>query len=126
MGDEAGIAQGLRAGACGIVPVCANYEPRTFVQAYQAAQEHDWEALARHQARVMVLRQHLPLAAPNWIAGIKHALARRGIGTGKPVSPLEPLNAAQVQVLDEFLEAQSSPRAALPNPMTKTTEPNLL
>jgi 4-hydroxy-tetrahydrodipicolinate synthase len=107
MGDEAGIAQGLQMGACGIVPVCANYEPRTFVQAYQAALDQDWDALARLQARVMVLRQHLPLAAPNWIAGIKHALASQGIGNGQPVAPLEPLNDAQIRTLDEFLAAQN-------------------
>ena len=32
MGDEVGIKEGLLAGACGIVPVCANYEPSTCVK----------------------------------------------------------------------------------------------
>lgn len=103
MGDEAGIAEGLRVGACGIVPVCANLEPQTFIRSYQAAQRQDWEAVACAQERIMVLREYLPHAAPNWIAGIKYALASLGIGTGKPVSPLQPLNADQKQKLDEFV-----------------------
>ena len=103
MGDEAGIAEGLRIGACGIVPVCANLEPQTFIRSYQAAQKQDWEEVACAQERIMVLREHLPLAAPSWIAGIKYAVARLGIGSGKPVSPLQPLDAEQKQKLDEFV-----------------------
>jgi dihydrodipicolinate synthase/N-acetylneuraminate lyase len=106
MGDEASIAAGLQAGATGIVPVCANVESQPFVQAYQAALHQDWEAVAGAQERIMLVREHLPLAGPNWIAGIKYALSTLGIGTGKPVSPLEPLTPAQMKTLDEFLVAR--------------------
>jgi len=51
----------------------------------------------------MLLRRRLPLAGPNWTAGIKYALSTLGMGTGKPVSPLEPLTTAQMQTLDAFL-----------------------
>jgi len=103
MGDEASIADGLRAGAAGIVPVCANVEPEPYILVYQAAVRHDWDAVARAQERIMLLRQRLPLAGPNWTAGIKYALSTLGMGTGKPVSPLEPLTTAQMQALDAFL-----------------------
>jgi 4-hydroxy-tetrahydrodipicolinate synthase len=103
MGDEASIAQGLQAGACGIVPVCANFEPQTFIRSYQAAQRQDWDEVARMQERIMVLREHLPHTAPCWIAGVKYAVAAMGIGSGRPVSPLQPLTAEQKQKLDEFV-----------------------
>jgi 4-hydroxy-tetrahydrodipicolinate synthase len=106
MGDEASIAAGLQAGAKGIVPVCANVEPQPYLQAYRAALQQDWEAVASAQERIMLVREHLSLAGPNWIAGIKYALSTLGIGTGKSVSPLEPLTPAQMKTLDEFLVAR--------------------
>ncbi len=106
MGDEASIAAGLQAGAKGIVPVCANVEPQPYIHAYQAAVRQDWAAVAVAQERIMALREHLPFAGPNWMAGIKYALSTLGIGTGKPVSPLEPLTSAQMQTLDQFLAAR--------------------
>ena len=90
-GDEARIADGLLAGAVGIVPVCANYEPGTFIRACQAAAAGDKAELARCQERIMVLRRKLPLLGANWIAGVKYGVASLGIGSGKPVSPLQPL-----------------------------------
>ncbi len=103
MGDEPGIAEGLRAGARGIVPVCANVEPRTFIRACRAAGRGDWDELAAAQARIEVLRQNIVRAGPNWIAGIKQALAAIGFGSGKPVSPLEPLSQEQKEKVRDFM-----------------------
>lgn len=40
--------------------------------------------------RVEVLRESLPLSGPCWLSGIKYALCALGIGSGRPLSPLEP------------------------------------
>jgi len=106
-GDEPHIAKGLLAGAVGIVPVCANYEPQTFVRAYQAACAGDEAELARCQERIMVLRQKLVLAGPNWIAGVKYGVAALGLGSGRPVSPLQPLTDDQKRSIETIEPWQS-------------------
>ena len=108
MGDEASIATGLLAGACGVVPVCANYEPETFVCAYAAGVKRDAEELQRIQQRVMYLREKLPLLASCWIAGVKYGPATLGIGSGKPVSPLQPLTDKEREVIDEMTREKQS------------------
>ncbi len=102
MGDEDAIAEGLRAGACGIVPVCANYEPATFLEAYAAGARADRGGLARAQERIRFVRQRLCLGGVSWVAGVKYASASLGIGSGKPVSPLEPAGAEQRRLIDEL------------------------
>lgn len=99
-GDEPHIARALLAGAAGIVPVCANYEPLTFVRAYQAACAGDEAELARCQERIMYLRQKLAFAGPNWIAGVKYGLASLGMGSSRPVSPLQPLTDDQKRSIE--------------------------
>jgi L-iditol 2-dehydrogenase len=42
------------------------------------------------------------------IAGVKYAVAAIGIGSGKPVSPLQPLTDAEKQKLDAFVLASAS------------------
>jgi 4-hydroxy-tetrahydrodipicolinate synthase len=101
-GGEPHIAEGLLAGACGIVPVCANFEPPTYIAAYQAALRRELDALASLQERILLVRQSLLFAGPLWIAGIKYAMATLGIGSGRPVSPLQPLTAEQQQKVTEF------------------------
>jgi len=103
MGNEVNIADALRAGAIGMVPVCANVEPETFVGAYDAAARHDDAALQRAQDRINFLRESLVLAGSCWLAGPKYALCRMGLGTGKLVSPLQPLSAAEQRRVDERL-----------------------
>jgi 4-hydroxy-tetrahydrodipicolinate synthase len=102
MGDESGIAAGLRAGACGIVPVCANYDPATFLQAYRAGTSGTQEESAQAQDRVMCLRKNLVLAGPSWIVGLKYALSLKGIGSGKAMSPLQPLTDLEKQNVATF------------------------
>jgi 4-hydroxy-tetrahydrodipicolinate synthase len=108
-GEEPHIARGLLAGACGIVPVCANYEPQTYIAAYQAGLARDEAALARLQERIDRARQRLLFAGPLWIAGIKYALARLGYGSGRPVSPLQPLTAAEQASIDAFIAGDEQP-----------------
>lgn len=43
----------------------------------------------------MELCSKLVRAGPNWIAGVKSGVAALGIGSGRPVSPLQPLTEAQ-------------------------------
>ncbi len=102
MGDEVSIAQGLLAGACGIVPVCANYEPATFISAYEAGRAGDKVALDQAQERIITLKKNLVMAGPNWIAGLKYAVSLKGIGSGKPVSPLQSLDDAQQKAVEQF------------------------
>ena len=102
MGDENAIAEGLTVGACGIVPVCANYEPATFVKAYEAGARGDAAELAKQQARIMFIRKPLCLDGVSWVAGVKYASASLGIGSGKPVSPLEPAGAVQRRTIDDI------------------------
>ena len=102
MGDENAIAEGLTAGASGIVPVCANYEPATFVRAYEAGARKDAAELAKQQARIMFIREPLCLGGVSWVAGVKYASASLGIGSGKPVSPLQPAGAEQRRRIDDL------------------------
>jgi dihydrodipicolinate synthase/N-acetylneuraminate lyase len=105
MGDEAGIAEGLRAGACGIVPVCANYEPATFLAAYAAGARGDDAALTRSMERIMYVRERLCLGGISWVAGVKYAVASLGMGSGVPVSPLEPAGAEQKKAIDDLAKS---------------------
>ncbi|MEI6970314.1 MAG: dihydrodipicolinate synthase family protein [bacterium] len=94
-GDERTAGETLLAGAAGIVPVCANYEPETFVALYKAGTSGDRETVERLVRRVAELRNALLLAGPCWISGLKYAVSQLGIGSGAVVSPLEPANEAQ-------------------------------
>ena len=102
MGDENGIAEGLLNGAVGIVPVCANYEPKTFLKAYDAGFRGNAAELARHQERVLYVRERLCLGGVSWVAGVKYAVASLGIGSGKPVAPLEPAGPEQRRSIDDI------------------------
>ncbi|MCX6030520.1 MAG: dihydrodipicolinate synthase family protein [Chloroflexi bacterium] len=101
-GEEPHIAKGLLAGAVGIVPVCANFEPATYIAAYHAALERDEVALAPLQERILEVRRRLLFVGPLWIAGIKYAMSLLGVGSGLPVSPLQPLTAEQQAKVAEF------------------------
>jgi len=105
MGEEPNIAEALLGGASGIVPVCANLEPETFIRAYAAGLRKDRAELARLQERILLVRSHLPRLAPCWIAGVKYSVAVLGLGSGRPVSPLQPLTAEEKQKLENFIHA---------------------
>jgi 4-hydroxy-tetrahydrodipicolinate synthase len=101
-GSEFDLTDKLLAGAAGVVNVCANYEPDTFVRAYYAAMKKDREALTKIQERVDFLRLSLFLGGPCWLSGIKYAMSTLGIGSGKPVSPLQPAPEKQKKIIDEI------------------------
>jgi len=102
-GDERLMAAALRAGAVGIVPGCSNVEPQAFLGAYHAAQAGDEAELDRHAARIAQVRASVALAGAQWLSGIKYAVSRLGIGSGRAVSPLQPLTAEQQAAIDAFL-----------------------
>jgi 4-hydroxy-tetrahydrodipicolinate synthase len=101
-GSEADLADKLLGGAVGAVNVCANYEPETYVRAYSAASQNDREELAKIQKRVEFLHQNLALGGPCWLSGVKYAMSTLGIGSGKPVSPLQPAPEKQKKMIDEI------------------------
>jgi len=101
-GSEVDLADKLLAGAVGAVNVCANFEPETYVRAYSAARKKDREELARMQERVDFLRQPLCLGGPCWLSGVKYAMSTLGIGSGQPVSPLQPAPENQRKIIDEI------------------------
>jgi 4-hydroxy-tetrahydrodipicolinate synthase len=101
-GSEIDLADKLLAGAVGGVNVCANYEPETYVNAYSAALKKDREELVKMQERVEFLHQSLCLGGPCWLSGVKYAMSTLGIGSGKPVSPLQPAPEKQRKMIDEI------------------------
>jgi dihydrodipicolinate synthase/N-acetylneuraminate lyase len=111
-GEEPHIAKGLLAGAVGIVPVCANFEPATYIAAYRAGLARDEAALAGLQERIIEVRRQLLFVGPLWIAGIKYAMSLLGVGSGMPVSPLQPLTAEEQVKIAEFTR-KSSPSLGL-------------
>ena len=103
MGDEAGIKEALLGGACGIVPVCANYEPSTFVKTYEAGVKGDIDELTRLQDRILYLRGILCQGGACWLAGVKYAASTRVNGLGNPVSPLQPAGDEQKKAIDNII-----------------------
>jgi len=101
-GCEADIEWGLNAGAAGLVPVCANYEPATFVTAWRASQSGAKDVLARAQLRVNQLRAALVRGNHNWICGIMYAVSRLGIGNGHAVRPLRGLSEQSRRAIDSL------------------------
>ena len=83
-GDESQMKAALEAGAAGIVPGCANFEPETFIEAYRAGVAGCRGVGARRCPHDGAARGVGPGCA--MLAGrIKYAVACLGIGSGKPV-----------------------------------------
>ena len=108
LGSERHALDGLLNGAEGIVPVCANYDPATFLRAYEARSRPD--ELRAIQERINTLVENIPLGARSWVAAVKYAVALSGIGSGDPVSPLEPLSDPEKQRLRDFVTLDSAVR----------------
>jgi dihydrodipicolinate synthase/N-acetylneuraminate lyase len=105
MGDERTAADGLRAGAAGLVNLCANIEPETYIRLYDASVRGDQSAMNRAQERINRIVEEVVLTGPCFVSGPKYVLSKLGIGRGTPVSPLEPVSAAQADRIDRFLAA---------------------
>jgi len=101
-GHEPDMAWGLSRGAAGVVPVCANYEPTTFVRMVDAARDNDARLLHETQIRANLVRDTLAVGTPSWLAGITYAMSTLGFGTGRPVRPLAALGNLEKQRIDAF------------------------
>jgi 4-hydroxy-tetrahydrodipicolinate synthase len=102
-GDEGSIDKALRLGAAGIVPVCANYEPETYVSAIRAARQNDPDLLAQMQGRISEIRRTILFGGDySEIAGIMYAASVLGIGNGRPLLPLQQLGMADKRRIDRF------------------------
>jgi len=96
------MAQGLEIGACGIVPVCANYEPKTYIKAFQAAQQNDIPTLNEMNKRIIYLRDKLVCSGPFWLSGIKYAVSKLGLASERVLSPLSPVGLQQKETIDHI------------------------
>lgn len=99
-GNEPNIEWGLNLGAAGIVPVCGNYEPATFVAAVQSAANGEKRTLCHIQQRINLIRDALLMGDKNWIAGIMYGMKTLGIGSGIAVRPLQELSPEEKKLID--------------------------
>ncbi|OAI52899.1 hypothetical protein AYO44_04420, partial [Planctomycetaceae bacterium SCGC AG-212-F19] len=79
MGDERNSAAGLRAGAVGLVNLCSNLQPETYLGLYEAALRKDDAAMERMQAQINHLVDEVVLSGPCFVAGPKYLLSKLGI-----------------------------------------------
>lgn len=106
-GDEFNAVESLRAGAVGVVPVCANFDPVAFLQVYRAVMNNrEAEARQAHE-RILTLRENLVMAGSCWLSGTKYALACLGMGSGDTLSPIGPLTPEQKQKVEVFVRQPS-------------------
>jgi len=108
MGDERTAAAGLRAGAVGLVNLCVNVEPATYLRLYDAARRGDETEMQRQQERIDRIVAEVVLTGPCFVAGPKYVLSRLGMGRGTPVSPLQPVSDEQAGRIDRFLQLGSA------------------
>lgn len=105
MGNEINAAEALFGGAKGLVSVCANIEPRTYIGLFEAAGRDDHAEAERFQRRIRELVDRIVLSGPCFLAGPKHLVARRiGAPVGKPVSPLQPVSAELAKKIESFFD----------------------
>ncbi len=106
-GNEPDIAWGLRKGARGIVPVCANYAPSLYSAMCQAAAQKDDERMDTLQEEISAIRETLLLGDKNWVAGAMFGISTLGIGSGAALRPIQGV----VEVEQRKIEAMTRSRA---------------
>jgi 4-hydroxy-tetrahydrodipicolinate synthase len=106
MGSEVDAARALLKDAQGIVPVSANFEPGTYVAAFEARQ--DAEKMKEIEKRIVSVVHNVLLQPRSWLSAAKYASSGLGFGSGRPISPTEPLNEAERQQIDLFLAPSRS------------------
>jgi 4-hydroxy-tetrahydrodipicolinate synthase len=106
VGSERHAAEALLMGAQGLVPVSANFEPGTYIAAYQARK--DPEKMKEIHDRISSVIENVLLQPRSWLSAAKYATSSLGFGSGKPISPTEPLNAAERRQIDLFLAPSRS------------------
>jgi 4-hydroxy-tetrahydrodipicolinate synthase len=107
-GNEPDIAWGLRKGARGIVPVCANYAPSVYAAMCKAAAQKDDERMDALQEEISAIRETLLLGDKNWVAGAMFGVSTLGIGSGAVLRPIQGLAEAE----QRKIEAMTRSRAA--------------
>jgi len=107
-GNEPDIAWGLRKGARGIVPVCANYAPSVYAAMCQAAAQKDDERMDALQEEISAIRETLLLGDKNWVAGAMFGVSTLGIGSGAVLRPIQGVAEAE----QRKIEAMTRSRAA--------------
>lgn len=105
VGDERLLPSGLRMGGVGLVPVTANIYPELFVKLFEATMANQAEFLDLHR-RLMEIREVLLLRGTCWLAGLSFAASLAGIGTGRILSPLEPVGEEQKKQILDLLERE--------------------
>ena len=109
VGSELHAAEALLMGAQGFVPVSGNFEPRTYVAAYEARK--DPEKMKQVHERISSIVHNVLLQPRSWLAAAKYATSGVGFGSGMPISPTEPLSASEQRQVDLFLApSRSAPR----------------
>jgi 4-hydroxy-tetrahydrodipicolinate synthase len=101
IGSELHSAEALLMGAQGLVPVSANFEPHTYIAAYEA--RRDPERMKKIHERISSVVHNVLLQPRSWLSAAKYASSGLGFGTGKPVSPTEPLSPGEQRQVDLFL-----------------------
>jgi len=108
-GHEPDIAWGLRKGASGIVPVCANYAPSVYTAMCKVAAQKDDERMDALQEEISAIRETLLLGDKNWVAGAMFGISALGIGSGAVLRPIQGV----AEVEQRKIEAMTRSRAAL-------------
>jgi 4-hydroxy-tetrahydrodipicolinate synthase len=103
MGDEINAAEGLRLGAVGLVNLCSNLEPETYLRLCDAVARGDTAETHRAQQRINRISDEVVGSGVCFVSGPKYLLSKLGIGRGTPVSPLEPVGAAQAARIERFM-----------------------
>ena len=113
-GDELIMGHGLMAGAKGIVPVCANYDPQRYVRLYEAGSRGDRKAVAQQMPDLLHIREVFLLSGASWLAGMKYAMSVLGYGSGKCVSPLESAETERKARIEALIETHQKDAATPP------------
>jgi 4-hydroxy-tetrahydrodipicolinate synthase len=103
-GDEQLMAKALLAGAKGIVPVCANYDPQRYLRLYEAGSNGDRKAAVDQMPDLLRIREVLLVSGACWISGMKYAMSALGFGSGQCVFPLEPAEAKRKTRIDALIK----------------------
>ncbi|MHC4842202.1 MAG: dihydrodipicolinate synthase family protein [Planctomycetota bacterium] len=107
-GNEPDIAWGLKQGARGIVPVCANYAPSLYGAICQAAAEKDDERMDALQQQIMAVRETLLLGDKNWVAGAMYGISTLGIGSGAMLHPIQKVSEAEQRKIQAMTQSRAA------------------
>jgi 4-hydroxy-tetrahydrodipicolinate synthase len=106
-GNEPDIAWGLRKGARGIVPVCANYAPGVYAAICKAAAQKDDERMDALQEEISAIRETLLLGDKNWVAGAMFGVSTLGIGSGAVLRPIQGVAEAEKRKIEEMTRSRA-------------------